>query len=92
MSWWLFGFQTFELLQVQETLWPSRQANGFSQAMLVALVLMAATSLVRQMDPTELWQKLPSQEELQSHMPQQVLEQHLAKAWQRLLHASLMAP
>lgn len=73
LSWWLFGFQTFELLQ----------------AILVAMVLMALTSLVRHMGAEELWQKLPSQEELQGKVPRHQMEQQLQKAWQRLCHASV---
>eukprot|EP00435_Cladocopium_sp_Y103_P054294 s824_g17.t1 len=102
LSWWLFGFQTFELLQ----------------AILVAIVLMVLTSLVRHMGPEELWQKLPevsnfcvtspfyeaeshlsiygaacctaaAQEDLQSKVPRHQMEQQLQKAWHRLCHASI---
>ncbi|CAK9008061.1 Hypothetical protein SCF082_LOCUS9703, partial [Durusdinium trenchii] len=75
ISWWLFGFQTFELLQ----------------AILVSMVLMASSSLPRQMEAAELWQRLPSQADLQSRLPsEQLMEQQLAKAWQKLHTASIM--
>ncbi|CAJ1392372.1 unnamed protein product [Effrenium voratum] len=73
LSWWLFGFNAFELLQ----------------AVLVSIVLMATTSLARGMDREKLWERLPSQDEVRAWMPpEELVESNLQKAWQRLEEAT----
>lgn len=52
-SWWLFGFEYFTLLQ----------------AVLVSMALMAMTSMLRFIKPKEIWDKLPSREQVQEKLP-----------------------
>jgi len=49
LSWWLFSFDKFQLLQ----------------AILVAVLLMAVTSLFRLISPKEVWSRVPTREELE---------------------------
>lgn len=49
LSWWLFSFDYFQLLQ----------------AILVAVLLMAVTSLFRLIKPKEVWSRLPTREEVE---------------------------
>jgi len=46
-SWWLFSFDYFQSLQ----------------AIMVSLLFMSITSAFRQVDPKEVWEKLPSREQ-----------------------------
>mmetsp|Transcript_80950 Transcript_80950/g.182656 ORF Transcript_80950/g.182656 Transcript_80950/m.182656 type:complete len:532 (+) Transcript_80950:138-1733(+) len=65
LSWWLFGFDWFQLLQ----------------AILVAILLMAVTSLVRQVDPQEVWDRLPSREQIRDKLPpREQVEEWIQKA------------
>merc|ERR1719433_283087 len=52
-SWWLFGFEVFELLH----------------AVLVAVVLMASTSCLRRVDPESVRARLPSRDRVEEFMP-----------------------
>merc|ERR1719330_583358 len=64
-SWWLFGFQYFDLIA----------------AILVAIALMCITSLGRQINPQEVWDKLPSKEQVQEKLPpREQVEEWLQKA------------
>eukprot|EP00408_Alexandrium_pacificum_P066266 CAMPEP_0171174218 /NCGR_PEP_ID=MMETSP0790-20130122/10615_1 /TAXON_ID=2925 /ORGANISM="Alexandrium catenella, Strain OF101" /LENGTH=618 /DNA_ID=CAMNT_0011639087 /DNA_START=9 /DNA_END=1862 /DNA_ORIENTATION=+ len=68
-SWWLFSFNWFELLQ----------------AILVAILSMAVTSLARLVKPQDVWERLPSEQQIQEKFPprERVLE-WLQKAWECL--------
>lgn len=65
-SWWLFGFENFQLLQ----------------AILIAVLSMCFTSLFRQVDVVELWAMAPSKEQVQDALPpREKVEEKLEKAW-----------
>eukprot|EP00931_Biecheleriopsis_adriatica_P100547 TRINITY_DN75832_c0_g1_i1.p1 TRINITY_DN75832_c0_g1~~TRINITY_DN75832_c0_g1_i1.p1 ORF type:complete len:508 (+),score=131.82 TRINITY_DN75832_c0_g1_i1:68-1591(+) len=67
--WWLFGFNSFELLQ----------------AILVSVVLMMLTSLGRGMQSQDVWKRLPSQEDVRQYLPpEKEVEQRLQRGWGRL--------
>eukprot|EP00441_Pelagodinium_beii_P046705 CAMPEP_0197620798 /NCGR_PEP_ID=MMETSP1338-20131121/1541_1 /TAXON_ID=43686 ORGANISM="Pelagodinium beii, Strain RCC1491" /NCGR_SAMPLE_ID=MMETSP1338 /ASSEMBLY_ACC=CAM_ASM_000754 /LENGTH=511 /DNA_ID=CAMNT_0043190077 /DNA_START=1336 /DNA_END=2871 /DNA_ORIENTATION=+ len=68
-SWWLFGFNVFELLQ----------------AFLVAGLLMCLSSIVRGISPEEAWNKLPSQQKVQSWLPpEREVQRCLQRGWDKL--------
>lgn len=68
-SWWLFGFNNFELLQ----------------AILVAILLMVLSSFFRGINPKEAWDRVPSQKQVQGWLPaEKEVDLYLQKGWARL--------
>lgn len=53
LSWWLFSFDKFQSLQ----------------AIMVSMLFMSISSLFRQVDPQEVWEKVPSREQLLDMLP-----------------------
>jgi len=69
LSAWLFSFDKFQSLQ----------------AILVALVLMVASSLLRRIQPSDVWDRLPSQKQVEAYLPpHEEVEQTLQRAWESL--------
>lgn len=69
VSWWMFGFDKFQLLQ----------------AILVAVLLMAMTSVVRLWKTQDILDAMPSKHKIESKLPsREQAEARLAKAWERL--------
>lgn len=68
-SWWMFSFDYFQLLQ----------------AILVALMLMAAFSLVRLLKPHDVWERLPSEQQVRDAVPpREKAEEAIMRAWEDL--------
>lgn len=69
LSWWLFGFDHFQLLQ----------------ALLIAIVLMCASSLLRNIKFKDVWDHVPSQKQVQDWFPSIGQAEHdLQRAWDLL--------
>lgn len=76
LSWWLFSFHMFELLQ----------------AILVAVLLMILSSFLRDVDYEEVWSKLPSREEIERRLPpREEVERRLEQAREALCTAAGLA-
>merc|ERR1711920_607969 len=74
VSWWMFGFDKFQLLQ----------------ALIVAFMLMAASSVGRRFTHKEILDSLPSKHKVESKFPsRELMEARLTKTWESL-HAGLV--
>mmetsp|Transcript_128132 Transcript_128132/g.232953 ORF Transcript_128132/g.232953 Transcript_128132/m.232953 type:complete len:521 (-) Transcript_128132:129-1691(-) len=69
-SWWLFSFRKSEVLQ----------------ALLVAFLLMVCSCVFRLIPPDEIWERLPSQKQVQAVFPpREQVEDRLEKAWRYIV-------
>jgi len=69
LSWWLFEFDWFQLLQ----------------AVLVGMFLMITTSFFRNITPQDVWNRLPSEQQIRAKLPpREQVEERLSKWWEDL--------
>jgi len=72
-SWWLFNFDKFQLIQ----------------AVLVGVVLMVLSSFLRFIDPKDMWERVPSKQQLLHALPpQEKVEAQAFKAWSHFCFVS----